>query len=59
MEKFTVHIDLTLEEIYLGYRNFYGSDKKPTRKDIAQWISNLAEADIMDCASHENDDEDE
>lgn len=58
MEKFTVYIDLSLEEIKRGYANHFGPNmKKPTRKDLASWIGSLAEGDIQSAASHHDEDE--
>ena len=61
MEKFVVYIDLPLEIIQKGYQKYFDKSKKPLKRDLAGWIADLAAADILDSASHEeeNDDEDE
>lgn len=61
MERFVIYLDLPLEIIKKGYRHYYGENsKKPLKKDLAKWISTLAEADVLDCSSHdENDDDDD
>lgn len=46
MEKFTISIDMELEEIKKAYRMFYGEKEKVTKKDLTTWISQLAHADI-------------
>lgn len=56
--KFTVEINLEWDRIVAGYNHYYGyKNKKPTKKDIALWMALLAESDILDCASHDEDDE--
>lgn len=59
MEKFTVTIDLTLEQIRASYKHHFGQKKNPTKKEIASWIGNLAEADIESELSHVNSDDEE
>jgi len=58
MERFTVKIDLELEEIQAAWKHFFGQKKKPTRREIGEWIANLATADIESEASHITRDED-
>lgn len=56
MERFVIHIDLPLQTIEKGYNKYYNETKKPKKKDLAEWISELAEADIISSASHDEDD---
>lgn len=57
MEKFIVYIDLPKEEIIAAYKHFFGEEKKPTRKELAKWIGDLAQADIGDRAPDSEEDE--
>lgn len=59
MEKFTIIIDLPIETIRAGYKNYFGDAKRPKKKDLSAWIGNLAEADILDCSSHKKEDSEE
>lgn len=57
MERFSILIDLPMATILRAYNNYFDTLKKPTKKQLAGWISDLAEADILDAASHEKEDE--
>lgn len=59
MQKFTVAINIDIETIRSAYQQHFGTTKKPSKKDIAGWIASLAEADILDVASHYEYEEDD
>lgn len=60
MTKFTVSINYDLDDLRRAYRNFFGypAKTKVTRTDIANWIGDLAAADIQDYF-YDEDDEDQ
>lgn len=53
MKKFIVYIDLSMEEIVRGYRNYFGKAEGVSKKDIAVWIGNLAQSDIEALANND------
>jgi len=60
MPKYTVMIDLNEKVIISGYYNHFGkTPKKPTKKDISNWIGGLAQADIEAAAFYEDSEENE
>ncbi len=44
----TVQINYPLPTLKKAWKEFFGEKKTPTKKEVAQWVAALAEADIED-----------
>ena len=45
--KFTITINYSLEDLKYAYKKYFGNKQKPKKKDISDWLSNLAKADVQ------------
>ncbi|MFA5397829.1 MAG: hypothetical protein WC346_17600 [Methanogenium sp.] len=45
--KFTISINYSLNDLKNVYKKYYGEKYFPKKRDIAIWISSLAESDVQ------------
>jgi hypothetical protein len=57
--KLTIDLDMSFEDLKTAYRNYYGYERnyKVKKSDVVFLARNLVEADLMDIANQESEDE--